>query len=149
MKRSLDMVSMGARWSLLPVLAFLGSLSSADAAEDGAITIELNKAEDTEQGCRPLFLFDNQSGHQLNKFQVDLVLFDDKGVYSRNVLLDMAPLYENKKVVASFLLSGLPCDGIGSMLVNALPSCANSTGADLDCIRWLDVSSKSSIPLEK
>jgi len=77
------------------------------------------------------------------------VLFDDKGVYSRQILMDMAPLYKDKKVVASFLMNELACDDIGSMLVNALPSCANSTGADLNCIGLLEVTSKSSIPLEK
>ena len=139
---------MVARWLFLSMLAVLSAVSSAMAA-DGVISIELNKVDDTEQGCRPLFLFDNRSGHQLNKFQVELVLFDDKGVYSRQVLMDMAPLYEDKKVVASFLINEIACNEIGSMLVNALPSCANTTGADLNCIGLLEVSSKSSIPLEK
>lgn len=118
-------------------------------ADAGSIGIELNKAEQTEEGCRPLFLFDNRSGHQLNAFQVEIVLFDDKGVYAQKVLLDMAPLYEDKKVLASFLMSDLACDEIGSMLVNALPTCANSTGTDLDCLAMLDVTSRSSITLEK
>ena len=148
MKRALATFSMVARWMFLSTLATLAVASSAIAA-DGAISIELNKVDDTEQGCRPLFLFDNRSGHQLNKFQVELVLFDDKGVYSRQVLMDMAPLYEDKKVVASFLINEIACDEIGSMLVNALPSCANTTGADLDCIGLLEVTSKSAIPLEK
>ena len=78
-----------------------------------------------------------------------MVLFDGKGVYSRQILLDMAPLYKDKKVVASFLINDLACDEIGSMLVNALPSCANSAGTDIDCLALLDVTSKSSIPLEK
>jgi hypothetical protein len=148
MKRSLDRLSKHARHLLLPALFFVFGTSTAFAA-DGKISIELNKAEETEQGCSSLFLFDNQSGHQLNRFQVDLVLFDDKGVHARRLLLDMAPLYNNKKVVASFLMNDLACSQIGSMLVNALPSCANSTGAKLDCLGLLDVSSKSSIPLEK
>jgi hypothetical protein len=128
------------------MLVFGTSLVHAD---DGIISIELNKTEETDQGCSSLFLFDNQSGHQLSSFQVDLVLFDDKGVHARQLLLDMAPLYEDKKVVASFLMNELPCSQIGSMLVNAIPNCANSTGAELDCIGMLDVSSRSSIPLEK
>ncbi|MGI9502678.1 MAG: Tat pathway signal sequence domain protein [Geminicoccaceae bacterium] len=148
MKRALGTFPMVARWLFLSMLAVLSAVSSAMAA-DGVISIELNKVDDTEQGCRPLFLFDNRSGHQLNKFQVELVLFDDKGVYSRQVLMDMAPLYEDKKIVASFLINEIACDEIGSMLVNALPSCANTTGADLNCIGLLEVSSKSSIPLEK
>lgn len=148
MKRALATFSMVARCLFLSTLAVLAAASSAQAA-DGVISIELNKVDDTEQGCRPLFLFDNRSGHQLNKFQVELVLFDDKGVYSRQVLMDMAPLYEDKKVVASFLINEIACDEIGSMLVNALPNCANTTGADLNCIGLLEVTSKSSIPLEK
>jgi len=96
-----------------------------------------------------LFLFDNKSGHQLSEFQVELILFDDKGVYSRQVLMDMAPLYNDKKVVASFLMGDLACDAIGSMLVNALPLCTNSTEVDLNCLDLLKVSSKSTIPLEK
>ena len=148
MKRSFGMSSLFLRLCLLPAL-LLCSTASLGLADEGKISIELNKVDDTEQGCRPLFLFDNQSGHQLNKFQVELVLFDEKGVYSRQILLDMAPLYKDKKVVASFLVSELACDRIGSMLVNALPSCANSAGTDLDCLALLEVASKSGIPLEK
>lgn len=118
-------------------------------AADSTITIELNKVEDTEQGCRPLFLFDNQSGHQLNRFQVELVLFDDKGVYSKQILLDMAPLYDGKKTIASFLLNDTSCEAIGSMLINDLPECENSSGNDMDCLALLEVTSKSEISLEK
>ena len=148
MKRALNRIT---RLSCLLTLPWLALFSAAPAAsaDGGPISIELNKAEETEQGCRPLFLFHNQSGHQLNAFQIELVLFDDKGVYTRQILLDMAPLYEDKKVVASFLMADLPCDEIGSMLVNALPRCANSAGDDLDCLSWLEVSSRSRIPLEK
>jgi len=101
-------------WSLL----FGWPTLSALAASDGSIGIELNKTEETEQGCRPLFLFDNRTDHQLNKFQIELALFDGDGVYSRQVLLDMAPLYKDKKVVASFLMKDLSCSDIGSILVN-------------------------------
>lgn len=148
MKRSFNMSSVLRRFFLLLALLFC-STASLGLADDGVISIELNKADETEQGCRPLFLFDNQSGHQLNEFQVELVLFDEKGIYSRQILLDMAPLYKDKKVVASFLVREVPCDQIGSMLVNALPSCTNSAGADLDCLALLQVASKSAIPLEK
>lgn len=148
MKRALDRFSKIACLMSLSLLGFFSGAPLAFAA-DGPIGIELNKTEETEQGCRPLFLFDNRSGHQLNLFQVELVLFDKKGVYSNQILLDMAPLYRDKKVVASFLMEDLRCDEIGSILVNALPSCANNAGADLDCLSLLEVTSKSAIPLEK
>jgi hypothetical protein len=134
---------------LFLVVSSLGILAGNAWADDASITIELNKVENTEQGCRPLFLFDNQSGHQLNRFQVELALFDQKGVYSNQILLDMAPLYEGKKTIASFLLTDISCDQIGSILVNDLPACQNSVGSTLDCLALLKVTSKSDIPLEK
>ena len=67
------------------------------AAAESELLIELNKLEDTDEGCRSLFVFDNATGHELNRFQVDLILFDQEGVYARQVMLDMAPLSEDKK----------------------------------------------------
>jgi hypothetical protein len=134
---------------LLFMSLVFGLLTNPVNADDETIIIELNKTEDTEQGCRPLFLFDNRSGHQLNRFQVELVLFDDKGVYSKQILLDMAPLYKGKKTLASFLLADTRCDEIGSILVNDLPACENSTSGALDCLALLEVTSKSNIALEK
>lgn len=148
MKRSFKTFPISSNAFVLTVLASLFTAFPAAAADD-VISIELNKAEETEQGCRSFFVFDNRSGHQLSKFQVEVVLFDDKGVYLRQILLDMAPLYKDKKVVASFLLNELACDEIGSMLVNALPSCVSNTDVDLDCLTLLEVTSRSSIPLEK
>ena len=118
-------------------------------AEEGAIGIELNKVEDTEEGCRTLFVFENRSGHELNRFRVDLILFDPDGVFSRQLMLDMAPLYDEKKSVASFLLDPAGCARIGSILVNDIPHCENGSGTSLDCVGLLEVSSKSDIPLEK
>ncbi|MDX1540062.1 MAG: Tat pathway signal sequence domain protein [Geminicoccaceae bacterium] len=123
--------------------------SGAGLAQEGAIGIELNKVEDTEEGCRTLFVFENRTGHELNRFRVDLILFDDEGVFSRQLMLDMAPLYDEKKSVASFLLEPAGCGQIGSILVNDIPQCENGTGTDLDCVDLLEVSSRSDIPLEK
>ena len=128
--------------------AFLPA-GTGSAQANAELGIELNKIESTEQGCKPVFLFDNETGHQLNRFEVELVLFDTKGVYSRQVLLNMAPVYEGKQVLASFLLQDMPCSDIGRILVNALPTCANSTNNDLDCLAMLKVSSRADVPLEK
>lgn len=148
MTRSASVLISGfSRLFFVPLVFWL--FSNPVTADEPSIIIELNKTDDTEQGCRPHFLFDNRSGHQLNRFQVELVLFDDKGVYSKQILLDMAPLYKGKKTIASFLLVDTPCDQIGSMLVNDLPQCENSVGGPLDCLAFLEVTSKSDIALEK
>jgi hypothetical protein len=113
------------------------------------LLIELNKLEDTDQGCRSLFLFNNGTGHELHRFRVDLVLFDQAGVYAKQLLLDLAPLYEDKKVLASFLLGEQPCSSIGSILVNGLPLCEDGSGAQVDCVPLLKVESRTAVPLEK
>jgi hypothetical protein len=127
----------------------LAAFAQPLVAAEPELLIELNKLEDTEQGCRSLFLFDNATGHALNRFRVDLILFDQDGVYARQLLLDMAPLYEDKKVLASFLLAEEPCAAIGSILVNDLPWCENGSGAALDCVPLLKVESRTDVPLEK
>ena len=119
------------------------------AAAEGELLIELNKLEDTDQGCRSLFLFDNATGHELHRFRVDLILFDQEGVYAKQVLLDMAPLSHDKKVVASFMLPDQECASIGSILVNDLPHCENGSGAEVDCVKFLQVRSRTDTPLEK
>jgi hypothetical protein len=131
--------------------AALGLLVGAPplAAAEAELLIELNKLEDTDQGCRSLFVFDNATGHELNRFQVDLILFDQEGVYAKQVMLDMAPLSEDKKVLASFLLPDQRCEAIGSILVNDLPQCEDGAGAEVDCVKLLEVRSRTDTPLEK
>jgi hypothetical protein len=131
--------------------AALGLLVIAQplAADEAELLIELNKLENTDQGCRSLFVFDNATGHELNRFQVDLILFDQEGVYARQVMLDMAPLSQDKKILASFLLPNQQCDTIGSILVNGLPQCEDGAGAELDCVKLLEVRSRTDTALEK
>jgi hypothetical protein len=131
--------------------AAFGFLAGAQplAAADGGLLIELNKLEDTQEGCRSLFVFDNATGHELNRFQVDLILFDQEGVYAKQVMLDMAPLSEDKKVLASFLLPDHECGAIGSILVNDLPQCQDGAGTEVDCVKLLQVRSRTDTPLEK
>jgi hypothetical protein len=133
---------------LLAAVAWVwGSLPGWSA--EPSLGIELNKVETTEQGCRSIFLFSNETGHELNRFRVDLILFDPEGVYAKQLLLDMAPLYENKRTVASFLLDDVPCEQIGSILINGVPLCEDGAGAAVDCVGLLEVKSRSGIPLEK
>ena len=133
----------------LALVAATGWQAAAHAQEEGVLAIELNKMEDTAQGCLSSFLFDNQTGHELNRFQIDLVFFDPDGVAAKQMLLDMAPLYQDKKTFASFLLDQTSCDKIGSILVNGVPQCEDGAGDEIDCIDLLKVSSRSEVPLER
>jgi hypothetical protein len=130
-------------WSLSP------APSAADDAKAAALGIELNKLEDSDQGCRSVFVFDNRTGHDLNRFRIDLILFDAAGVYSKQLLLDMAPMHQDKKTVTSFLLHDQACSELGSVLVNDVPWCENGSGTTVDCVRMLEVSSLAKVPLHK
>ena len=143
--RSLACLAGGA----LALVAAMGWQTAGHAQEDGALTIELNKMEDTAEGCLSSFLFDNRTGHQLSRFQLDLVFFDPDGIAAKQMLLDMAPLYEDKKTLVSFLLDQTACDKIGSILVNDVPMCENGSGNEVGCIDLLEVSSRSAVPLER
>ena len=118
-------------------------------ADDATLAIELNKVESTAEGCRTLFVFDNRTGYELHRFRVDLILFDPKGIYKEQLLLDMAPLYADKKTVGAFLLEDESCDTIGSILVNGIPQCENGAGDAIECVEMLKVNSLSDIPLER
>jgi hypothetical protein len=133
----------------LALAAAAGWPAAAHAQEDAALAIELNKMEDTAQGCLSSFLFDNRTGHELSRFQIDLVFFDPDGIATKQLLLDMAPLYVDKKTFASFLLDATACDKIGSILVNSVPRCENGSGHEVGCIDLLKVSSRSRVPLER
>jgi hypothetical protein len=124
-------------------------LPGAGAAQTRSLAIELNKLENTDEGCRSLFVFDNRTGHELHRFRIDLILFDPKGVYKKQLLLDMAPLNDDKKTLASFLLGDWPCDQVGSILINGIPHCHNGAGEAVECIDMLEVGSKSDVALEK
>jgi hypothetical protein len=135
--------------ALAAVLVSVRLFAPAAPAAEGNLKIELNKLDDTEQGCRSVFVFDNHTGHELERFRLDLILFDPKGVYSKQLLLDMAPLLPDKKTVASFLLDDQRCDRIGSILVNDVPWCEDGAGTSLQCVKMLDVRSLTTVPLQK
>ncbi len=92
----------------------------------------------------------NKLGHTLDRFSLDLYVFDRDGVIARQVLLDLAPLRNAKTTVARFSLIKRACDDVGQILVNDVPSCrSEGTGETLDCLAGLSVSSRGRIEMVK
>ncbi len=141
------------RGRLTALLILLGlalpPLSGAAAAP--GLSIELNKAEDSaDQSCIAALVLRNDMGVGLDRFSLDLYVFDSDGVISRQVVLDLAPLRAEKTTVVRFPLLGQPCANIGRVLVNDIPSCrSEATGENLDCVANLVVSSRDRIGLTK
>lgn len=129
--------------------AAASALASSPAVADNAtgIGVELNRADDSADGCRSFLVIDNASGHDFNAFRLELVLFDTDGVVHRQLLFDMAPLRDGKRTVASFVLEVPSCASIGSILINDVPLCQTRDGANVDCLGLIQPSSRTPIQL--
>ncbi len=118
-------------------------------AQASGLSIELNKAEDFDGGCMASFVFQNNLGATLDRFNLDLFLFDAEGVIVRRLTIDMAPLPNGKTRVAQFHLHNGACAELSRILVNDIPQCRAETGEPVDCLAGLAVSSRSAISLTK
>lgn len=127
-------------------------LAGTAQAAESKLSIELNKLEDNDGSCVASVLVENKLGHTLDRFSLDLYVFDGKGVISRQVLLHMAPLRGDKTTVARFALIEGACAKVGKILINNIPSChaeGMAEDKELDCLGELGVSSLSKIELVK
>ena len=136
---------------LAPAIALLAALnlvSPAIAAEDG-ISLELNSAKTVSEACETSFVVRNGLPHTLDRFQLDLYVFDTDGVIKSRSTIDLAPLRADKSTVLAFRLHAAPCASVSKVLVNDIPLCRAEFGTVLDCLAGLSVSSRHSIELTK
>ncbi|MBR0657279.1 Tat pathway signal protein [Plastoroseomonas arctica] len=100
-----------------------GLVAPARAQETAPIRIELNRLEARPEGCRVWIIIGNPGAGALDPFRLDLVLFGRDGVVTRRAAIDAGPLPGDKTTARIFDLAGLPCDGIGSLLLNDILAC--------------------------
>ena len=122
--------------------------SPAPSGSDG-VTIELNKLEKSDKGCRAYVVVTNTSKSTYDAFKLDLVMFQSDGIIGRRFALDLAPVRPDKRSVKLFDLDGANCEGIGSFLVNDILECRTSTGPATDCLKSLKVKSLTKVELTK
>ena len=130
------------------MLMATGLAGPAGAAER-ELAVELNKVEDLDGGCTGTLLFQNSLGATLDRFNLDLFLFDASGVIMRRITIDMAPLRNGKTSVGLFRLIDGSCADLSRILVNDIPSCRAEDGSEVDCLAGLSVSSRSAVELIK
>ncbi len=143
-----------ARPALVGAALIVVGLNSPAAAAEPGLDIELNKAEDGNGACVVSLVVRNDLGQSLDRFSMDLFVFDSDGVIARQVLLDLAPLRGaeggTKTTVARFNLIARPCAEVSRVLVNDIPSCrGEGAGETLDCLAALTVSSRAKIQMVK
>jgi hypothetical protein len=121
----------------------------AFAAEPADLSLELNKLEPGEKGCRAYMVVDNRAETSYSAFKLDLVLFRPDGVIRKRLLLDLAPIKARKRTVKIFTIDDTPCDGFASILINDTAECRADTGPVESCLSRLDLKSLASAQLTK
>ena len=90
---------------------------AASGSGDG-ITLELNKIEKSDKGCRAYVVVTNPTKTSYDTFKLDLVMFQTDGIVGRRFALDLSPVRPDKRSVKLFDLDGAQCEEIGSFLIN-------------------------------
>lgn len=135
--------------ALFPYAAFAEDAPPAAAPATLGITLELNKLESSDKGCRPYLVISNPTDIAYQSFKLDLVLFQTDGVIGRRFALDLAPVKAQKKTVKLFDLDGITCDKIGSLLINDVTDCKADAGPSSTCLQTLAVSTLTNVKLSK
>jgi hypothetical protein len=132
-----------------PVASRAADPTPAPTASAPAITVELNKLEPVEKGCRVYTVVDNPGTVAFQSLKLDLILFHTDGVIGRRLMLDLAPLKSAKKTVKMFDLDGTQCDKIGSFLVHDVMECKSDTGPVDKCLDAITLKSLSNVQISK
>lgn len=136
--------------SVLVFLLLLTSIGSAAAASE-TITIELNRLEDVESGCRMSFVMTNGLKEPVEGITMEAVLFDRDGIVARFLLLKSRPMPVGKTRVQQFDVANTACDALGQVLLNDVTACAGQapTSEPLTperCLEAIETASRASIP---
>ena len=123
-------------------------LSPGTASATG-LSLELNKIESGTESCTATVLIANRLGQSLDRFRLDLVLFDSKGVIFERLLIDLAPLPHDRTTIASFPLLAAKCSDVSRILVKDVPTCRAEGGDDMDCLSSLKVKTRATIQIGK
>jgi hypothetical protein len=136
-------------------LTFWATIAGAEpqvappASTPNSTSIELNKLEPADKGCRAYLVINNPTDTVYQSFKIDLVLFQTDGVIGRRFSIDLAPLRAQKKSVKLFDIDGIACDKIGSLLINDVMECKADGNAVDNCLQHLTTSTLTNVKLSK
>ncbi len=131
------------RNGIISVIALLFSAVTA-LADEGKLSIELNKFEDGEEGgCRAFFLFRNQTDNSFENFEMSLAILDGNGVIDRLLSIDASPLPVQRTVLKLFEIPQIECSNISEVLLHDLPACKPQNADPVDCFPLLTLGSKT------
>ena len=132
---------------LIAATLFLGL--GVATAQEGAVSIELNKLEPQGKTCRAYIVIQNKGTNNYQELKLDIVLFRPDGVIGKRFAVDLAPLKADKRTVKLFDIEDTACEDVGSFLINDVMECKADTGPLTDCLKELTVSSRTNVELTK
>jgi hypothetical protein len=125
-----------------PVLA-----QDVETPDPTSLSIELNAADNSAQGCTLSFLITNALGSDVTQAVYETVLFDAQGQVDRLTLFDFGLLPAGRPRVRQFTLPDTSCDAIGRILVNGADSCEATELAENACMDRLKLSTRTDIEI--
>jgi hypothetical protein len=132
------------------IVACLALWPGIGLAQQGRLTIELNKFEDNAAGgCRAFFLFRNDTATTFEGFELSLAILNTDSVIDRLLTIDAAPLPAARTTLKLFEIPDIACTSISELLLHELPSCRPQNGEEMDCFPQLDLVSRTSAKLVK
>lgn len=135
--------------TLIAAAATTMLLALGAAAAEGSIAIELNKLEPQGKTCRAYIVIQNKGTTNYQELKLDIVLFKSDGVIGKRFAVDLAPLKADKRTVKLFDIEDTACEEVGSFLINDVMECKAETGPLTDCLKDLNVSSRTNVELTK
>lgn len=116
-------------------------------AQERELTIELNKMQQSQDGCRLSFIAVNRMGANLETTAMEVVFFDASDVVSEMLLLDFGRLPSDKTKVVEFVLQQQECEQISRVLVNDVVECSSAEEQNMtqDCFSALKTSNRAEI----
>jgi hypothetical protein len=114
-----------------------------------SISLELNKLEQEGGSCRAYLVIANPGTDAFSAFTLDFVVFDTSGTIARRLAIELAPIRPAKTIVKVFDIPEAACSSIGSILVNNVMHCRDSSGDVADCVDRVNTSSKLPVTLSK
>jgi hypothetical protein len=127
------------------MLLVVAAAQAQEPRSKGRVGLELNKLEQVDDACR-VYLVLRNSAAAYDSFKLDIVLFDAGGVIARRVAVEAGPLRPERPTVKLFDVQGLPCERIGSFLVNDVLECRPARDA-ADCLALIEPSSRTDVEI--
>ena len=127
----------------LALLAMGGAIFPAIAQDKGVLSLELNRLEQVEGGCRLAFVAQNGLAADLEGVAFEIVIFDADGRVQRLTVFDFGALPAGRPRVRQFDLAQTQCGSVGRILVNGVSQCAGQDIDDKACEQGLILTNRT------